>query len=401
MLNKQTTLKAILGGALLLASACLLNIDTVVAQDTSAAVHPNVAISAEFPKAVAGVIPDLVSGRANNLKVTLHNSGAHDLIVKMIVGSVAEVKDFNAVTHNLTPVRCDKTLKAHSALILPYTINITHPSRDVSLTLLAELVDPLSVLHHQFPALIFNSTVHFTQPASSWLDWKLILGSMLMAGAITSIVMTVTAAKNMKSDPKKQHEKPMKDKNAPTMSAMDRYAVLANMKADNTPLNTNKDKTDKTADTNDPKMPAMDHYAVLADMKADDTPFNTNRDKTDKTAGANDPKMSAMDRYAVLSEMKAKDGNLLEPKTKPTTTTATTDMLTGGAPFGILSQMKAQDGDHVDEKRDRNTEPESMHYKAPQMTASADRFEVLADMKATRGDDVLNPDKNMASTRAL
>ncbi|KAG9068440.1 hypothetical protein KI688_010709 [Linnemannia hyalina] len=471
MLNKQTTLKAILGGVLLLASAYLLNIDTAVAQDTSAAVHPNVAISAEFPKAVAGVTPNLVSGRANNLKVTLHNSGAHDLIVKMIVGSVAEVKDFNAVTHNLTPFRCDKTLKAHSALILPYTIKITHPSRDVSLTLLAELVDPHSVLHHQFPALIFNSTVHFTQPASSWLDWKLILGSMVMAGAITSIVMTVTA-KNIKSDPKKQQERLIKDKNDPKMSAMDRYAVLANMKADDTPLDTrdnadktpgtndpkmsamdryavlanmkaddtpldtrdNADKTpgtndpkmsamdryavlanmkaddtpldtrdnaDKTPGTNDPKMSAMDRYAVLANMKADDTPLNTNKDNTDKTAGINDPEMSGMDRYAALSEMKAKNGNLLEPKTKSTTTTATTDMLTGGAPFGILSQMKAQEGDHVDEKLDRNTEPESMHHKVPQMTASADRFKVLADMKATRGDDVLNPDKNMAPTRAL
>ncbi|KAF9537048.1 hypothetical protein EC957_008965 [Mortierella hygrophila] len=408
MLNKQTTLKAILGGVLLLASA--------VAQDTSAAVHPNVAISAEFPKAVAGVTPDLVSGRANNLKVTLHNSGAYDLIVKTIVGSVAEVKDFNAITHNLTPFRCDKTLKAHSTLIIPYTINITHPSRDVSLTLLAELVDPLSVLHHQFPALIFNSTVHFTQPASSWLDWKLILGSMVMAGAITSIVMTITA-KNIKSDPKKQHEKFVRDKNAPLdtrdetdktagtndpkMSAMDRYAVLANMKADDTPLNTNRDKTDNTAGTNDPKMSSMDHYAVLANMKADDTPLNTNKDNTDKTAGINDPKMSGMDRYTVLSEMKAKDGNILEPKTKSTTTTATTDMLTGGAPFGILSQMKPQEGDHIDEKKDRNTEPESMHHEASQMTASADRFEVLADMKATRGDDVMNPGKNMASTRAL
>lgn len=188
---------------------------------------------------------------------------------------------------------------------------------------------------------------------------------MLMAGAITSIVMTAMAAKN-KSNPKMQHEKLMKDKNAPKMEPMDRHAVLAN-------------------------------------MRADDTPLNANKNNTDNTAGTNAPKMSAMDRYAVLSEMKAKDGNPLpEPKTKPTTTTATTEMLTGGEPFGILSQMKALDSDRVDERKDRNTEPESTHYRAPQMAASsADRFEVLADMKATRGDDVLNPDKKMASTRAL
>ncbi|KAF9153157.1 hypothetical protein BG015_003979 [Linnemannia schmuckeri] len=344
MLNKKT-LKAILGGALLLASA--------IAQDTSAAVHPNVAISAEFPKAAAGVIPNLVSGRANNLKVTLHNSGAHDLTVKMIVGSVAEVKDFTTVTHN-----------AHSALVLPYTIKVTHPSRDAGLTLLAELVDPTSVLHHQFPALIFNSTVHFTQPASSWFDWKLILGSMLMAGAITAIVMTAMTAKS-KPNFKKQHEKLMKDKNAPKMAPKDRYAVLANMRADDTPLNVNKTKDDQTT--------------------------------------TNAPKMSAMDRYAVLSEMKAKDDKPLpEPKTKPITTTATTDVLTGGEPYGILSQMKALEGDGNGEKKDRNTEPELKYHKAPQMAgASEDRFEVLADMKATRGDDVLNPDKTMDSTRAL
>jgi len=308
MLNRQITLKAILAGALLLASA--------IAQDSSAAVHPNVAISAEFPKAVAGVSPKLVSGRANNLKVTLHNSGAQDLTVKMIIGSISEVKDFTTVTHNLTPFRYDKKLKAHSALVLPYTIKLTHPSREVGLTLLAELVDPSSALHHQFPALIFNSTVHFTHPASSWFDWKLILGSMLMAGAITAIVMTSMAAKKNKSDPKKQHEKLVNDPNA--------------------------------------------------------------------------AKMSSMERYAVLAQMKANDGEPLpEPKTMPTTTTATTDVLTGGEPYGILSQMKTPLGDSA-ERKDKNTEPEEK-----------DRFEVLADMKATRGDDAMNPDKNMASTRAL
>lgn len=171
---------------------------------------------------------------------------------------------------------------------------------------------------------------------------------MLMAGAITAIVMTSMAAKN-KSNPKKQHEKLVNDKNAPQMTPADRYAVLANMKADDTPLSTST---------------------------------------TNKTA--NSPKMSAMDRYAVLSEMKAKDGQPLpEPKTKPTTTTATTDVLTGGEPFGILSQMKALEDD-AGERKDRNTEPEGQ-----------DRFEVLADMKATRGDDALNPNENMASTRAL
>jgi hypothetical protein len=180
-----------------------------------------------------------------------------------------------------------------------------------------------------------------------------ILGSMLLAGAITSIVMTTMAAKKNNSDPRKLHEKLVKDKNAPKMAPMDRYAVLANMRADDTPLSAST--TDKTKET------------------------------------TNAPKMSAMDRYSVLSEMKAKDGKPFpELKTKPTTTTATADVLTGGEPFGILSHMKAVDHEGHGERKDRNTEPEEK-----------DRFEVLADMKATRGDDVMIPDKNMASTRAL
>ncbi|KAF9121866.1 hypothetical protein BGW39_010205 [Mortierella sp. 14UC] len=368
MLNKQTTLKALLGGALLLASGYLLT-NPAIAQDTSAAVHPKIAISAEFPKAVAGVTPDLVSGRANNLKVTLHNSGPHDLTVKMITGTIAEMNDFTTVTYNLTAYKYDKKLKAHSALVLPYTIKLNHPSREVGLTLLAQMVDPTSLRHSEFPALIYNSTVHFTQPASSWFDWKLILGSMFMAGAITAIVMTAMSAKNKyQSNPKRLHEKLVKSKNAPKMSAMERYAVLANMKAaDDTPLTETKPTTTTTTTT------------------------TNNKDAT------NAPEMSAMDRYAVLSEMKAKDGNPLpEPKIKSTTTTATTDVLTGGEPYGILSQAKAME-------KEKNTEPESMHYRAPQMASSGgpDRMEVLANMKATRGDDVMNPDKNMPSNRAL
>ncbi|KAG0276872.1 hypothetical protein BGZ95_006915 [Linnemannia exigua] len=372
MLNKQTILKALLGGALFLTSGYLLTTNTAIAQDTTAAVHPNVAISAEFPKAVAGVTPDLISGRTNKIKVTLHNSGPHDLTVKMIVGSVAEMNDFTTVTHNLTTYKYDKPLKAHSALVLPYTIKVAHPAREVGLTLLAEMVDPTSLRHSQFQVLIYNSTVHFTQPASSWLDWKLILGSMLLAGAITTIVMTGMSTKNKyQSDPKRQHEKLVESKDAPKMDPMDRYAALARMKADDTPQSDSKTKAAKK-DTN-----------------------------ATETAA---PKMSAMERYAALSEMKAKDGKPLpELKNKPTT--ATTDFLTGGEPFGILSQMKAMESE-------KNTEPESKHHRAPQMNVSsggggggggvgADRFEALADMKATRGDDVLNPERDMSSTRAL
>ncbi|KAK3832762.1 MAG: hypothetical protein J3R72DRAFT_234652 [Linnemannia gamsii] len=365
MLNKQTTLRALLGGALFLMS--------VIAQDTNAAVHPNVAISAEFPKAVAGVTPGLISGRDNKIKVTLHNSGPRDLTVKMIIGAVAEMNDFTTVTHNLTAYKYDKPLKAHSSLVLPYTIKVAHPSREVGLTLLAEMVDPTALRHSQFQALVYNSTVHFTQPASSWFDWKLILGSMFLAGAISAIVMTAMSAKNKyQNDPKRQHEKLVESKNAPKMDPMDRYAVLAKMKADDTPDFDPKTKSETKTTKKD----------------ADTT----------ETAASTAPKMSAMDRYAVLSEMKAKDGiPLPKPKNKPTT--ASTDVLTGGEPYGILSQMKAMEGE-------KNTEPESKNYRAPQIDASsgggagADWYEVLADKKATRRDDVLNPEKDMSSTRA-
>ncbi|KAF9086938.1 hypothetical protein BGX23_008484 [Mortierella sp. AD031] len=314
MPSKQTTLKALLGGALFLVLAYLLTIEPAIAQDTSAAVHPNVAISAEFPKAVAGVTPDLVSGRANNLKVTIHNSGPRDLTVKTIIGSVAEMNDFTTVTHNLTAYRYDKALKAHSALILPYTIKMTHPSREVGLTLLAEMVDSSGINKNQFSALIYNSTVHFTQPASSWFDWKLILGSMLIAGAISAIAMSAMSAKQ-----KQQTKKNAPKKDVPKMSAMDRYAVLARMKAN------------------------------------DDEPLPSPKDKN-KTATVN-----------------------------------------AEEPIGILAQKAMEDT--IDSQKEKNTEPKQQ--MAPEMASSADRYEVLADMKATRGDDVLLLEQNKASTRAL
>jgi hypothetical protein len=165
---------------------------------------------------------------------------------------------------------------------------------------------------------------------SLFFDTKSILGSMLMAGAITAITMTAMSAKNKyQSDPKINHEKLVKSKNTPKMDAMDRHAVLADMKADDAPL-TNTEST--TTD---------------------------NKDNTSNT-----PKMSAMDRYAVLSEMRAKDGNPLpEPKIKPTTTTAIADVLASREPYGILSQMKATENE-------KNTEPEPKYHRTPQMASS-------------------------------
>jgi hypothetical protein len=111
---------------------------------------PNVAVSADFPNAIAGckycplfcrgpvldslyyacshertffsgvliwyspqcvlhfpllVTPGLISGEANDLKVTFRNTGKTDLKVNLIVGSVAEMTDFNNVIRNVSKGR--------------------------------------------------------------------------------------------------------------------------------------------------------------------------------------------------------------------------------------------------------------------------------------------------------
>ena len=179
---------------------------------------------------------------------------------------------------------------------------------------------------------------------------------MLIAGAISAIVMSAMSVKQKQQTKKEQQTK----KNVSKMEPIDRYAALASMKADDSPLasESNKDK---------------------------------NKDKTKK----NVPKMSAMDRYAVLAEMKAKDGQPLpSPKDKNKVAAINAE-----EPFGTLAQMKAMEGTN-DGHKDKNTEPKQQ--KAPEMMdSSADRYEVLADMKATRGDDVLSPEHNKASTRAM
>ncbi len=52
------------------------------------------------------VTPDLISGEPNNLKVTFRNTGKTDLKVNLIVGSVAEISDFNNVIRNVGFQHC-------------------------------------------------------------------------------------------------------------------------------------------------------------------------------------------------------------------------------------------------------------------------------------------------------
>ena len=47
------------------------------------------------------VTPDLISGETNDLKVTFRNTGKTDLKINLIVGSVAEMTDFNTVIRNV------------------------------------------------------------------------------------------------------------------------------------------------------------------------------------------------------------------------------------------------------------------------------------------------------------
>jgi hypothetical protein len=70
----------------------------------------------------------------------------------------------------LTAYRYGTTLKADGTLILPYAIKMEFPSREVGLTLMADIVD--SSKNH-FPVLIYNSTVIFSEPIQGWIDLQL------------------------------------------------------------------------------------------------------------------------------------------------------------------------------------------------------------------------------------
>ncbi|KAF9179712.1 hypothetical protein BGZ51_003181 [Haplosporangium sp. Z 767] len=210
MFGFKTTLKALLAGALLLA--------TVSAQE-SASTLPNVNVAAEFPNAITGLTPDLISGEPNNLKVTFRNTGKTDLKVNLIVGTVQEVADFSNVIRNLTAYRYGTTLKADATLILPYTIKMEHASREVGLTLMADIVD--SSKNH-FPVLVYNSTINFTEPIQSWIDFQLIFLYVLLAGIFVAIGMFVKDL--MAPETKKTAKK------APSMTPEEREAALEKMK---------------------------------------------------------------------------------------------------------------------------------------------------------------------------
>ncbi|KAF9912593.1 hypothetical protein EC991_010018 [Linnemannia zychae] len=207
MFGLKSTLKALVCGALFLAS--------VSAQDSA----PNVAISAEFPNAIAGLTPNIVSGEANNLKVTFKNTGKTDLKVNLIVGTVAESDDYSNIIRNLTAYRYGTTLKADGTLVLPYAIKMEHASREVGLTLMADLID--SNKNH-FPVLVYNSTVNFTEPVQSWIDLQLIFLYILIAGIFAAIGMFIKDA--LAPETKKAVKK------TPTMTPEEREAALEKMK---------------------------------------------------------------------------------------------------------------------------------------------------------------------------
>ncbi|KAF8931914.1 translocon-associated protein [Dissophora ornata] len=209
MFGLKTTLKALFCGALVLASVSA----------TPVAELPNVGITAEFPNAIAGLTPDLISGEANKLKVTFRNSGKTDLKVNLIIGTVAESDDFDNVIRNLTAYRYGTTLKAETTLILPYTIKMEHASREVGLTLMADIVD--SSKNH-FPVLVYNSTVNFSEPIQSWIDFQLIFLYVLIAGVFAAIGMFIKDS--MAPETKKTTKK------APTMTPEEREAALEKMK---------------------------------------------------------------------------------------------------------------------------------------------------------------------------
>ncbi|KAF9434884.1 hypothetical protein BGZ76_007245 [Entomortierella beljakovae] len=205
MFGLKTSLKALLCSALLLASVSASPI----------AEAPNVEISADFPNAIAGLTPNLVSGEANKLKVSFRNSGKTDLKVNLIVGTIAEPDDFNQIIRNLTAYRYSTTLKAEATLVLPYTINMEHPSREVGLTLIADIID--SSKSH-FPILVYNSTVSFSEPMNSWIDLQLIFLYVLIAGIFVAIGAFIKGS--FAPETKKTVKK------APTMTPEEREAAL-------------------------------------------------------------------------------------------------------------------------------------------------------------------------------
>ncbi|KAF8980754.1 hypothetical protein BGZ46_003715 [Entomortierella lignicola] len=209
MFGLKTTLKALFCGALVLASVSA----------TPIAEAPNVAITADFPNAIAGLTPNLVSGEPNKLKVTFRNSGKTDLKVNLIFGAIAEPEDYNQIVRNLTSYRYSTTLKADATLILPYTISLEHASREVALTLIADIVD--STKNH-FPVLVYNSTVNFSEPMNSWIDLQLIFLYVLIAGIFVAIGMFIKGS----FDP----EVKKSVKKTPTMTPEEREAALEKMK---------------------------------------------------------------------------------------------------------------------------------------------------------------------------
>ncbi|KAF9092622.1 hypothetical protein BGX23_004106 [Mortierella sp. AD031] len=207
MLGLKSTLKALVCGALFLAS--------VSAQESA----PNVDISTQFPNAIAGLTPNIVSGEANDVKVIIKNTGKTDLKVNLIVGTIAEPDDYNNIIRNLTAYRYGTTVKAEGTLVQTYTIKMEHPSRDVGLTLMADLID--SNKNH-FPVLVYNSTVNFTEPVQSWIDLQLIFLYILIAGIFAAIGMFIKDA--MSPEVKKTTKK------TPAMTPEEREAALEKMK---------------------------------------------------------------------------------------------------------------------------------------------------------------------------
>ncbi|KAG0263087.1 hypothetical protein BG011_009290 [Mortierella polycephala] len=210
MFGLKTALKTLLAGALLLA--------TVSAQDSTSTL-PNVGVTAEFPNAIAGLTPDLISGESNSVKVTFRNTGKTDLKVNLIVGTVQEIADFGNVIRNLTAYRYGTTLKADATLILPYTIKMEHASREVGLTLMADVID--SSKNH-FSVVVYNSTINFTEPMQSWIDPQLIFLYVLITGIFVAIGMFVKDS--MAPETKKSTKK------APSMTPEEREAALEKMK---------------------------------------------------------------------------------------------------------------------------------------------------------------------------
>ncbi|KAF9162915.1 hypothetical protein DFQ26_003123 [Actinomortierella ambigua] len=199
MFGLKQTLKALFCGALLLASVSAQ--EEAPATSIPAGLPINVAV--EFPNAIEGLVPGLIGGEANKLKISFENLDQSEYKVNLIVGSIFDLQDFTNIRRNLTAYRYGTTIKRENTLILPYTVKVEHPSIEAGLILMADITNKEK---EHFTAIVYNGTVSFSEPVQSLLDVQLIFLYVLLAGIFVGLGIFIKDS--FKSEAKTTKKKP-------------------------------------------------------------------------------------------------------------------------------------------------------------------------------------------------